>query len=205
MGLLRVTAVALVACSAAGADPVAAPSSVPHPDGWKQLPAVAAAVGAAAKADGVMIDSVDAWGEPAHGCYAVWLELHGGSAEAPALADQVLAGFTHAAGPRDGAAAPGSAGSSNAGASKAAASNAGASMAARTRNLAAWSEAVVTSDVVKPAAATGALTFAFTSLPYRGRVRAQLAKGRIGAVACFANEREPLACQAICTQLLGAR
>jgi hypothetical protein len=195
MGLLRVTAVALVACSAAGADPAGAPSSVAHPEGWKQLPAMAAAVGAAAKADGVTIDAVDAWGEPAHGCYAVWLELHGGSAEAPALADQVLAGITHGAGPRDGAAAS----------SNAASSNAGASNAAKTRSTAPWSEAVVTSDVVKPTAATGVLTFAFTSLPYRGRVRAQLGKGRLGAVACFANEREPLACQAICTQLLGAR
>jgi len=190
MGLLRVTAVALVACSAAGADPAAAPSSIAHPEGWKQLPAVAAAVGAATKADGVTIDSVDAWGEPAHGCYAVWVELHGGSAEAPALADQVLAGVTRAAGPRDGAAVS---------------SHAGASNAAKTTRTAPWSEAVVTSDVVKPTAATGVLTFAFTSLPYRGRVRAQLGKGRIGAVACFANEREPLACQAICTQLLGGR
>ena len=177
-------AVALVACSAAGADPAAAPRSVAHPEGWKQLPAVAAAVGAAAKADGVTIDSVDAWGEPAHGCYAVWLELHGGSAEAPALADQVLAGIARAAGPRDGAAtAP----------------------AATTRSAAPWSEAVAVSDVVKPTAASGSLTLAFTSLPYRGRMRAQLGKGRITAVACFANEREPLACQATCAQLLEAR
>ena len=164
MGLLRVTAVALVACSAAGADPAAAPSSVAHPEGWKQLAPMAAAAGAAARADGVTIDSVDAWGEPAHGCYAVWLELHGGSADAPALADQVLAGIGRTA-----------------------------------------ATALTVSDVVKPTAATGVLTLAFTRLPYRGRVRAQLGKGRIAAVACFANEREPLACQAICAQLLEAR
>jgi hypothetical protein len=159
MALLRVTAVALVACSAAGAEPAAAPSGAAHPEGWKQLPAMAAAASTAARADGVTIDSADAWGEPAHGCYAVWLELHGGASEAPALADQVLAGM-----PR-----------------------------------------IAISEVVKPTAATGVLTLAFTSLPYHGRVRAQLGKGRIAAVACFANEREPLACQAICTQLLEAR
>ena len=200
MGLLRVTAVALVACSAAGADPAAAPSSVAHPDGWKQLPAVAAAVGAAAKADAVTIDSVDAWGEPAHGCYAVWLELHGGSADAPALADQVLAGIARAAQPRDTATTTPAAASSTA-----AASTAPAGAKAKAKGPAPWSEPVVISEVVKPTAATGSLTFGFTSLPYRGRVRAQLSKGRVAAVACFANEREPLACQAICTQLLGAR
>jgi hypothetical protein len=94
MGLLRVTAVALVACSAAGAEPTVAPSrEAIHPEGWKQLPSIATAVGAAAKADGVTVDAVDAWGEPANGCYAVWLALHGKSGDAPALADQVLAGL----------------------------------------------------------------------------------------------------------------
>ncbi|HSS01124.1 MAG TPA: hypothetical protein VLM79_28900 [Kofleriaceae bacterium] len=195
MGVLRVIAVALVACSAAGADPAAAPSSVAHPEGWKQLPAVAAAVGAAAKADGVTIDSVDAWGEPAHGCYAVWLELHGGSADAPALADQVLAGIARAAGPRDGAATV----------AAATTRSATKSSAATTSSAASWSEAVAVSNVVKPTAASGTLTLAFTSLPYRGRMRAQLGKGRIAAVACFANEREPLACQATCAPLLEAR
>jgi hypothetical protein len=109
MALLRVIGVALVAscaaalvaCNAAGADPNAASSrSAARPEGWKQLPAMATAVGAAARADGVTIDSVDAWGEPANGCYAVWLALHGASGDAPALADQVLAGLSRAGGPR---------------------------------------------------------------------------------------------------------
>jgi hypothetical protein len=194
MGLLRVTAVALVACSAAGADPAAAPRIAAHPEGWKQLPAVAAAVGAAARADGVTIDAADAWGEPAHGCYAVWLELHGGTSDAPALADQVLAGM-----PRDGASA--GRGGPRDGTVPAAASNA----AVAARGAARWPEDLAISDVVKPTAATGVLTFAFTSAPYRGRVRVQLGKGRVAAVACFASEREPLACQAICSQLLEAR
>ena len=104
MGLLRVTAVALVACSAAGADPAGAPSRErAHPEGWKQLPSIATAVGAAARADRVTIDAVDAWGEPATGCYAVWLALRGASGDAPALADQVLAGLALARMTRAGA------------------------------------------------------------------------------------------------------
>jgi hypothetical protein len=111
MALLRVigvalvasSAIALAACNAAGADPNAAASPrAARPEGWKQLPAMASAVGAAAKADGVTIDSVDAWGEPANGCYAVWLALHGASGDAPTLADQVLAGISRAGGPRGG-------------------------------------------------------------------------------------------------------
>ena len=111
MALLRVigvalvasSAIALAACNAAGADPNAAASPrAARPEGWKQLSAMASAVGAAAKADGVTIDSVDAWGEPANGCYAVWLALHGASGDAPTLADQVLAGISRAGGPRGG-------------------------------------------------------------------------------------------------------
>lgn len=186
MDLLRVTAVAaaLVACSAAGADPSASPGSRAHPEGWKQLPGVAAAVGAAAKADGVTIDAVDAWGEPAHGCYAVWLELRGRTGDAPALADQIVAGVSRGAG-RDSAAA----------------------RAPRPHEATAgWPGEITIGELVKPTEPIGVLAFAFTSLPYRGRVRAQLGKGHIAAVACFANEREPLACNATCAQVLeGAR
>ncbi len=38
--------------------------------------------------------AVDAWGEPAAGCYVVWLELRGAAGDAPALADQVLGNLT---------------------------------------------------------------------------------------------------------------
>jgi len=88
-------AVALVACSAASAEPGAppGPASSTHPAGWQALPAIASAVATAAAGDGAVIDAVDAWGEPAMGCYAVWLELHGGTADAPALADQVMRGL----------------------------------------------------------------------------------------------------------------
>jgi len=90
--VLRLTAIALglAACGAAGADP--APAAGAHPDGWRPLPAIAAAITAAAAGDGVTVDAASAWGEPAVDCYAVWLALHGPTADAAALADQVLAG-----------------------------------------------------------------------------------------------------------------
>ena len=59
------------------------------------------------------------------------------------------------------------------------------------------------SDVVKPQAA-GTLSLRFERAPYRGRLRADLAKGRITAVACFANSREPVACESACTTWIGA-
>jgi hypothetical protein len=59
-------------------------------------------------------------------------------------------------------------------------------------------------DVVKPAAAGGVMSLRFDRAPYRGRLRAELATGRITAVACFANGREPVACDAACTTWIGA-
>jgi hypothetical protein len=154
------TAVALVACSAAGAEPGAPAEgrAGTPPAGWKQLPPIAAAVGAAARADGVAIDAVDAWGEPALGCYGVWLTLRGGTADAPALADQVLG------------------------------------------SVKAWSGSI--GEIVKPGPPEGVLAFAFARPPYRGRVRAHLGNGRITAIACFGNQREPAACEAACTRAL---
>jgi hypothetical protein len=152
------TAVVLVACNTAGAEPGASPRRDANspPPGWRQLPPVATAAGAAARAEGVTVDAVDAWGEPALGCYAVWLALHGGTAGAPALADQVLGSFP------------------------------GASISALTR----------------PAGPEGELAFAFARPPYRGRVRARLGGGRIEAVACAGNQREPAACDDACTGVL---
>jgi hypothetical protein len=60
------------------------------------------------------------------------------------------------------------------------------------------------SDVVKPSSAGGTLSLRFERAPYRGRLRAELAKGRITAVACFANAREPVACESACTAWIGA-
>jgi len=170
--VLRLTApalaVAVAACSAAGAEPApaarpAAAAAAPagpaaHPAGWRQLPAIASAVAAAARADGVAVDATDAWGEPARGCYAVWLALRGGSAGAAALADQVLGSVA----------------------------------------------GLAPTEVVRPIGPDGTLAFGFARPPYRGRVRARVGAGRIAAVACFANQREPLTCDAACRGVLEA-
>jgi hypothetical protein len=177
------TAIALVACSSAGAEPGASASAAAHaPPGWKQLPAIATAAGAAARADGVVIDAVDAWGEPVLGCYAVWLTLHGEPAGAPALADQILDGFTKAGGPHKAQGARGG--------------------VRRRRTPGSPSEEVSLDEVTRPSTPEGMLAFAFARPPYRGRVRAHLGDGRIAAIACFQNQREPAACEAACTRLL---
>jgi hypothetical protein len=66
-------------------------------------------------------------------------------------------------------------------------------------------------DVVKPTVKTaesGVLSLAFARPPYRGRLRAQIGgPGKTAAyavLACFWNEREPLACEAACGQLVGS-
>ena len=56
-------------------------------------------------------------------------------------------------------------------------------------------------DVVAPDG-DGVLAFAFAKDAYHGRVRAKIA-GDTRAMLCFWNEREPAACEAACTQLLG--
>jgi len=177
--MTAVALVAVVACRPAGAEP-ARRDAAERPAGWTQLAPIAAAAAAAAQAEGVTIDAVDAWGEPALGCYAVWLALHGGTTGAPALADQVLGSFRDAARTRDGA--------------------------ERTRvgaAAAAGSQAAISLDeVVKPSEPEGMLAFSFARSPYRGRVRAQLGGGRVTAVACFGNQREPAVCEATCTRVL---
>ena len=61
-------------------------------------------------------------------------------------------------------------------------------------------------EVQKPAAGeTGTLALAFDRAPYHGKLRAELATtGEIRALACMWNQREPKACDAGCTSLLGA-
>lgn len=172
------TAVALVACSAAGADPAGSSHERgARPAGWKQLPAIAAAVEAGARGDGVVVDAVDAWGEPAVGCYAVWLALHGGTSDSRVLADQILVGLA-----RVGQRPP--------------------EIAGGARPAQAPPAAIAVGELTMPSAPEGVLAFAFTRAPYRGRVRAQLGHGRIAATACFANQREPGACDAPCASVL---
>ena len=59
-------------------------------------------------------------------------------------------------------------------------------------------------DVVEPPAAGGVLSFAFDKAPWSGRVRAIMATGEVAAVACFWNDREPVACEAACVGVLGS-
>lgn len=159
MALLRLiragTLVALGACGQAGAQPPAQTSGLTAPAGWRALPELAGAVGFAMSGEGIRLDGVEAWGEPAIGCYSVWMAMHG----AGASAQEVLAGLE--------------------------------------------AEALELRDVVKPDGADGVVAASFEKPPYRGRLRARVATGTIVALACFANEREPGACDAACTTLLG--
>lgn len=62
-------------------------------------------------------------------------------------------------------------------------------------------------DVVKPAAGAtaGTVSLVFEKAPYRGKLRGQLVKdGHMTLLACFWNDREPVACETACTQLVGS-
>lgn len=155
--------VALAACGQAGAQP-SATSGLTAPVGWIAIPEIATAVAAAAKGEGTTVDGAEAWGDPARGCYGVWLAVHGDGASA----EHVLAGLA--------------------------------------------TQPITTTNVVKPETGDGvvAMSFETTAAPgggargtYRGRLRARLTAGQIKALACFANEREPVACESACTALLG--
>jgi hypothetical protein len=163
MALLRLMLLSLAACGQAGAQP-SATSGLTPPAGWIAIPEIAAAAATAAKGGGVTVDGAEAWGDPARGCYGVWLALHGEGASA----DQLLAGLA--------------------------------------------GQPVTVRDVVKPETGDGIVSLGFdsTTAPgtsvrenYRGRLRARIAAGKITALACFANEREPNACDGACTTLLG--
>jgi hypothetical protein len=71
--------------------------------------------------------------------------------------------------------------------------------------LAGVQQAITVHDVVEPTvtADSGVLAFAFDKAPYRGRARVVIAGG-VTALACFWNEREPVACEAACTALIGS-
>lgn len=163
MALLRLASIGLVgglvaACGQAGAQP-SATSGIAAPAGWTALPELASAVGAATRTESVAVDGVEAWGETARGCYAVWFTLHGSGA----TADAVLASLA--------------------------------------------TEQLATSDVVKPESPEsrdGVVAVTFAKPPYKGRLRVRLVEGKLTALACFANQREPKTCEAPCTLLLGA-
>ncbi|HEY4055122.1 MAG TPA: hypothetical protein VGM39_00895 [Kofleriaceae bacterium] len=64
--------------------------------------------------------------------------------------------------------------------------------------------AILTSDVVKPTAIPGTLSFAWKRGVYAGKLRAKITADGVEALSCFANDREPKACEAGCNAMLGA-
>jgi hypothetical protein len=162
MALLRLAVVglgALAACGQAGAQPTSpsnVASGITAPAGWATLPELAQGVRDATKANGVTVEGVEAWGETARGCYAVWFQLAGTGANA----DAVIAGLA--------------------------------------------AEKLATSNVVRPESGDGVTALTFARSPYTGRLRVRTQEARLTALACFANQREPKACDAACTSLLGA-
>lgn len=156
-------ALGLAACTSAEAQSNETParSGIPTPPGWHDLPAVASAA-RHALGEGLEIEGTQAWGEPARGCYAVWIAIRGGGT-AQTIATDVVNGLTAAGG-----------------------------------------GTVLVTDVVRPSTDEGVLTFGFTRPPFRGKLAAKLGGGRVAALACFANAREPAWCATGCTSLLGA-
>jgi hypothetical protein len=71
--------------------------------------------------------------------------------------------------------------------------------------LADVQKAVTIHDVVAPTTRAGVLALSFDKAPYKGRVRATLDGKTVNALACFWNEREPAACEAACTALIGSQ
>ncbi len=82
------------ACGAADAEPHAS-SGLNIPAGWQVLPSAAAAA-RAALGEGVTVDGSEAWGDPAKGCYALWIAFHDGATTADELARDVTAGLATA-------------------------------------------------------------------------------------------------------------
>ena len=70
--------------------------------------------------------------------------------------------------------------------------------------LADVQKSVSVHDVVAPTTPAGVLAFAFEKAPYKGRVRATLDGKTVTALACFWNDREPAACEAACTGMIGS-
>lgn len=159
MAQLRLIAVALCAACGRGEAAPSPSSGLAAPAGWQAAPQIAQA---ASQAAGSGATASEAWAEPARGCYAVWIALHGAAGAIDAAADRLVASVQKLG--------------------------------------------VTTTEVVKPAAGEhGQLQLAFGKAPYRGTLRAQLAKtGDVIALACMWNEREPKACEAGCTALLGS-
>jgi hypothetical protein len=167
MAELRLIAIGLLALGACRSSEAGPTSGLTPPTGWQPLPQLASAASDAAKSARITVDGVEAWGEPARGCYAAWFALRGSGGAPDAMADQVLRGMT----------------------------------------VDPSLFGILVHDVVKPAtgAKTGVLSLGFDRGAYRGRLRANLSSdGKLAALACFWNTREPIACEQACVGLLGS-
>lgn len=164
MGQLRLVVAAAACATACRASEAGPTSGLTPPVGWRVLPELQTAATEAATQANMTVEGVEAWGEPARGCYATWIGIRSKAGAPAKIAAAMLASL--------GADFPG----------------------------------LIVSDVVEPdpKADAGILSLGFTRPPYRGRVRAAIAKtGAIGVLACFWNLREPIACDAACNGLVG--
>lgn len=151
----------LVACRASEAGPG---SGITPPAGWQAMPTLATAATDAAKADGVVVDGAEAWGDPARGCFGAWLGLRSAARAPDGMVDAIVASIK---------------------------TDAGADVR----------------DIVKPAAGAtaGTMSLVFEKAPYHGKLRGQLVKdGHMTLLACFWNDREPVACESACMLLMGS-
>lgn len=102
MAELRLIAIAMacaMGCRCGSEKSAPAPalhSGLVAPAGWQVLPSLAAAARQAAPTSA----GSEAWGDPARGCYAAWVALHG-DGELDKLADQVVKSVTAQATLRD--------------------------------------------------------------------------------------------------------
>jgi hypothetical protein len=159
MAHVRLIASALIVLTGCGVADAQPSSGIVPPPGWTALAGLANAARTAAAAPGVSVDGAEAWGDPAMGCYAVWVAVHGSGGDAAALAEQIRSGF------------------------------AGGKLAL--------------GEVVVPSGDDGIFSATFERAPYKGRLRARVGGGKITAIACFANQREPIACDTACAGVIG--
>lgn len=89
MADLRLIALCAFACTAAGAQPPA--GAIKPPPGWTAQPTVVAAAKEALGSKTV-IDGLEAFGDPAMGCYSVWMAVRG-AGSAKDLAEQIVKGL----------------------------------------------------------------------------------------------------------------
>jgi hypothetical protein len=88
MADLRLIALCAFACTDAGAQPPA--SGIKAPPGWTAQPVIAAA--AKETLGKTVVDGLEAFGDPAMGCYSVWMSVRG-SGGAKELAEQLVKGL----------------------------------------------------------------------------------------------------------------